>query len=224
MTEQFDVAAGNVVAALRAAGGEPSDIVSMQIFVTDVPDYKAALRELGPVWQRALRPPLPGHRAVRRDAAVRRRGAHRAHGPGRARGGRAMTAAVAMSTPLLDAHLQPDQLELLETTSLGRPRALAPLADAGDDGALNRPLCPRARRGRPARPALPHDDEGWRADVGAMELCLIREGLARHCTEAETAFAVQGLGSFPLLQSGHPDASPPGSPGSRRARRSPASP
>jgi enamine deaminase RidA (YjgF/YER057c/UK114 family) len=52
MTEQFDVAAGNVVAALRAAGGEPSDIVSMQIFVTDVPAYKAALRELGPVWQR----------------------------------------------------------------------------------------------------------------------------------------------------------------------------
>ena len=36
MAEQFDVAAGNVVAALRAAGGEPADIVSMQIFVTDV--------------------------------------------------------------------------------------------------------------------------------------------------------------------------------------------
>ena len=35
-----------------------------------------------------------------------------------------------------------------------------------------------------------------------MELCLIREGLARGCTEAETAFALQGLGSFPLLQSG----------------------
>ena len=45
-------APGRVVAALRAAGGEPSDIVSMQIFVTDVPAYKAALRELGPVWQR----------------------------------------------------------------------------------------------------------------------------------------------------------------------------
>jgi alkylation response protein AidB-like acyl-CoA dehydrogenase len=38
--------------------------------------------------------------------------------------------------------------------------------------------------------------------AGAMDLCLIREGLARACTEAETAFAVQGLGSFPLLQSG----------------------
>jgi acyl-CoA dehydrogenase len=38
--------------------------------------------------------------------------------------------------------------------------------------------------------------------AGAMELCLIREGLARFCTEAETAFAVQGLGSFPILQYG----------------------
>jgi enamine deaminase RidA (YjgF/YER057c/UK114 family) len=52
MAEQFDVAAGNVAAALRAAGGRPEDIVSMQIFVTGVAAYKAALRELGPIWQR----------------------------------------------------------------------------------------------------------------------------------------------------------------------------
>jgi enamine deaminase RidA (YjgF/YER057c/UK114 family) len=50
--EQFDVAAGNVVAALRAAGGEPDDLVQMLLFVTDVAEYKAALRELGPVWKR----------------------------------------------------------------------------------------------------------------------------------------------------------------------------
>ena len=49
---QFDVAAGNVVAALQAAGGTPDDLVSMQIFVTDVEDYKRRLRDLGPVWQR----------------------------------------------------------------------------------------------------------------------------------------------------------------------------
>jgi enamine deaminase RidA (YjgF/YER057c/UK114 family) len=51
LVEQFDVAAGNVVAALRAAGGRPEDLVSMQIFVTDVAAYRASLRELGPVWQ-----------------------------------------------------------------------------------------------------------------------------------------------------------------------------
>lgn len=49
---QLDVAAANVVAALRAAGGTPADLVSIQIFVTDVADYKARLPELGEVWQK----------------------------------------------------------------------------------------------------------------------------------------------------------------------------
>jgi enamine deaminase RidA (YjgF/YER057c/UK114 family) len=51
LPEQFDVAAGNVVAALRAAGGTPQDIVSMQIFATDVADYRASLPALGRIWQ-----------------------------------------------------------------------------------------------------------------------------------------------------------------------------
>lgn len=50
LVEQFDVAAGNVVSALRAAGGAPEDVVSLQIFVTDVADYRAHLAELGAVW------------------------------------------------------------------------------------------------------------------------------------------------------------------------------
>ena len=50
--EQFDVAAGNVVAALRAAGGTPEDLVQVVLFVTDVAEYKASLRELGEVWKR----------------------------------------------------------------------------------------------------------------------------------------------------------------------------
>ncbi|MFL5818748.1 MAG: RidA family protein [Conexibacter sp.] len=52
LVEQLDVAAGNVVAALRAAGGVPEDIVSMQLFVTDVAAYRAQLPELGAVWRR----------------------------------------------------------------------------------------------------------------------------------------------------------------------------
>jgi acyl-CoA dehydrogenase len=35
-------------------------------------------------------------------------------------------------------------------------------------------------------------------------LCLLREGLARYCTEAETALAVQGLGAYPILRAGRP--------------------
>ena len=52
MAEQFDLAAANLITALRAAGGEPSDLVSLQVFVTDVAGYKGALRALGEVWRR----------------------------------------------------------------------------------------------------------------------------------------------------------------------------
>ena len=52
LVEQFDVAAGNVVAALRAAGGEPEHLVQLLVFVTDVAEYKASLKELGGVWRR----------------------------------------------------------------------------------------------------------------------------------------------------------------------------
>ena len=51
IVEQFDVAAGNVVAALRAAGCTPDDLISLQLFVTDVDAYRAALTELAGVWR-----------------------------------------------------------------------------------------------------------------------------------------------------------------------------
>ena len=51
IAEQFDLAAANLVTALRAAGGEPSHLVSLQVFVTAVGEYKASLRELGQVWR-----------------------------------------------------------------------------------------------------------------------------------------------------------------------------
>ena len=40
------------------------------------------------------------------------------------------------------------------------------------------------------------------AGAAAMQLCLLRETLAQVSTEAETALALQGLGSYPILQSG----------------------
>ena len=52
LVEQFDVAAGNVVAALRAAGCTAEDLVSLQIFVTDVEEYRSALEQLAPLWRR----------------------------------------------------------------------------------------------------------------------------------------------------------------------------
>jgi enamine deaminase RidA (YjgF/YER057c/UK114 family) len=52
VVEQFDLAAGNLVTALRAAGGEPEDLVSLQVFVTAVAEYKDSLMALGKVWRR----------------------------------------------------------------------------------------------------------------------------------------------------------------------------
>lgn len=51
MAEQFDLAAGNLVTALQAAGGEPENLVSLQIYVTDVAEYRASLPQLGQVWR-----------------------------------------------------------------------------------------------------------------------------------------------------------------------------
>ena len=54
MTEQFEVAAGNVVTALAAAGGRPEHLVALQIYVTDAAAYRAALGDLGAAWRRHL--------------------------------------------------------------------------------------------------------------------------------------------------------------------------
>jgi enamine deaminase RidA (YjgF/YER057c/UK114 family) len=48
---QFDAALRNLLAALRGAGGEPADLVSLQVYVTDVAAYKDALPALGRAWR-----------------------------------------------------------------------------------------------------------------------------------------------------------------------------
>jgi len=54
LVAQFDQAAANVVVALRAAGGRPEHLVSIQIFVTDAAEYRFALGEIGEAWRRHL--------------------------------------------------------------------------------------------------------------------------------------------------------------------------
>ncbi|MFF1685460.1 MULTISPECIES: acyl-CoA dehydrogenase family protein [unclassified Streptomyces] len=66
---------------------------------------------------------------------------------------------------------------------------LAPLAEKGEPGKVNRPLV--AELGR-----LGLLERLFRS--GALDLCLMRESLARVCTEAETALALQGLGAHPV--------------------------
>jgi len=52
LSEQFDSAAGKLVTALRAAGGEPDDLVSLVVYTTDIEEYRASTKELGEVWRR----------------------------------------------------------------------------------------------------------------------------------------------------------------------------
>jgi enamine deaminase RidA (YjgF/YER057c/UK114 family) len=51
LVDQFGGAAANLLTALRAAGGSPEDLVWLQVFVTDVSEYRGSLRDLGPVWR-----------------------------------------------------------------------------------------------------------------------------------------------------------------------------
>lgn len=77
-----------------------------------------------------------------------------------------------------------------ETERLGQ--ALVPIAEAHTDGRVNRDLVKAiATAGLFDRLFADHG-------VTAADLCRIRQGLARVCTEAETAFAVQGLGAIPI--------------------------
>jgi acyl-CoA dehydrogenase len=81
---------------------------------------------------------------------------------------------------------------------------LAPIAAAGKPGRVNRELIKTmGSLGLLARlfPGLSPGGTSKR-QAAATDLCILRESLATQSTEAETALALQGLGSYPLLQSG----------------------
>jgi enamine deaminase RidA (YjgF/YER057c/UK114 family) len=59
IVEQFRQAFGNVLTTLREAGGEPQDLVSITIYLTDIPDYQAHGKEIGRVWRELAGPVYP---------------------------------------------------------------------------------------------------------------------------------------------------------------------
>ncbi len=104
--DQFDGALSNLLTALRGAGGEPSDLVPLQVFVTDVADYQAVLPRSRTHVAQALRRPLPDDGAVRRHRPVRPGGDGRADGRGR----------VSQMSDALDLHLSDEHRRLYEQT------------------------------------------------------------------------------------------------------------
>jgi acyl-CoA dehydrogenase len=101
---------------------------------------------------------------------------------------------------------------LAQARALAR-EVLAPLAAAGQPGRVNRELV-RAlgahgliARLFPADSGAPGAEPRDALPAGpssALELCLLREALARESTEAETALALQGLGGHPIAAAGSP--------------------
>ncbi len=59
IVEQFRQAFGNVLTTLRAAGGVPGDLVSITIYLTDIPGYQAHGRQIGAVWRELAGPVYP---------------------------------------------------------------------------------------------------------------------------------------------------------------------
>jgi enamine deaminase RidA (YjgF/YER057c/UK114 family) len=59
VVEQFRQAFTNVLTTLRAAGGEPGDLVSITLFLTDIPDYQAHGKEIGEAWRELAGPVYP---------------------------------------------------------------------------------------------------------------------------------------------------------------------
>ena len=51
LAEQFAIALDNVLSVVRAAGGEPSSVARMTVYVTDLDAYRSSTRAIGHAWR-----------------------------------------------------------------------------------------------------------------------------------------------------------------------------
>jgi enamine deaminase RidA (YjgF/YER057c/UK114 family) len=51
---QFEVALGNLLTALAAAGGRPDQLASLTVYVVDMDDYKHHAAAIGEVWRQLI--------------------------------------------------------------------------------------------------------------------------------------------------------------------------
>jgi enamine deaminase RidA (YjgF/YER057c/UK114 family) len=68
LVEQFAQACRNLQLALAAAGSFPEHVVSLTIYVTDVPSYRAALRPLGEAYRKVFGSHYPAMALIGVDA------------------------------------------------------------------------------------------------------------------------------------------------------------
>jgi acyl-CoA dehydrogenase len=104
----------------------------------------------------------------------------------------------------LALELTPEERALTALVARAGTEVFRPLAEAwGERDDLNRDLA-RALGKEGLFPLLVPAAHGGALDgpFRSMTLCLIREELARTCLQAEELFAIQGLGSYPILLAG----------------------
>jgi len=61
---QFELALGRLLTALQASGGTPDQLASLNVYVTDLEDYRAHGREIGAVWRQLAGRDYPAMAAV----------------------------------------------------------------------------------------------------------------------------------------------------------------
>ena len=67
---QFAVALANVIEVVHAANGRVTDIAEMTVYVTDIEAYRAARKQLGPIWREHMLSHFPAMALVAVTALV----------------------------------------------------------------------------------------------------------------------------------------------------------
>lgn len=101
--------------------------------------------------------------------------------------------------------LSDDQQSYVDAVRELAATRLIPLVEQGEPARINRPLLAAMGEHGLLRDLFGGSRDEPPRDAAAMRLCVLRETIAAVSTEAETALALQGLGSYPILQSGLPD-------------------
>lgn len=108
-----------------------------------------------------------------------------------------------MGTEDLPVGMPDAERELLHEMKRLAAEKLSAIAHQGDPGKLNRGLISALGKDGVLPRIFPEELGGsGTGAASATTLCLIREGLAQGSTTAETAFALQGLGAYPIVQAG----------------------
>ncbi|WP_190814044.1 acyl-CoA dehydrogenase family protein [Saccharopolyspora pogona] len=101
--------------------------------------------------------------------------------------------------------LSTDEQQFIANVRTVTEQQLLELAHTGVEGRVNRPLLEEMGRTGLLRSLFGGSPDEVPSDAAALQLCLLRETIAEISAEAETALALQGLGSYPILQSGSPE-------------------